>query len=142
MGSFEKLRPVSLLLIRLAVGAIFIAYGYEKYQRGFAAVGQSMVHLKLPAFFGYIAIVMELGGGIFLILGLLTRVIGLLMAVEMVVAIFAAHMGNGILAIHSYQFELALGAAALALGTFGAGPISLDAMLFERNSRPRMRPGK
>src|ERR1700689_78015 len=129
MGSFEKLRPVSLLLIRLAVGAIFIVYGYEKYQRGFAAASQAMVHLKLPAFFGYIAIVLELGGGIFLVLGLLTRVIGLLMAVEMVVAIFAAHMGSGILAIHSYQFELALGAAALALGTFGAGAISLDAML-------------
>ncbi len=71
MGSFEKLRPVSLLLIRLAVGAIFIVYGYEKYQRGFAAASQAMVHLKLPAFFGYIAIALELGGGIFLILGLL-----------------------------------------------------------------------
>ncbi len=142
MGSFEKLRPVSLLFIRLVVGTIFIVHGYEKYQHGFAATSQMMVHLKLPAFFGYVAIALELGGGIFVLLGLLTRLVGLLQAGEMLVAIGAAHLSHGIAAVHYYEFPLALCAAALAIGTFGAGPLSLDAILFERNSRPRMRPGR
>src|SRR5579862_4107251 len=125
MGSLEKLRPLSLILIRLVVGLIFVVHGYEKYQHGVAATSAMMTHLKLPAFFGPLAVALELGGGIFLILGLLTRVVGLLLAAEMVVAIGAAHMSKGITAVHSYEFPLALAAAALAVGTFGGGLLSL-----------------
>ena len=135
----ERLRPLSLLLIRIAAGAIFMAHGYDKYQRGIAATIQMMTHNKLPAFFGYMAIALELGGGTLLILGVLTRLLGMLLAIEMAIAIAAAHMGHGIRAIHSYEFPLALGAASLALGTFGAGRFSLDAMLWNRGLKARLR---
>jgi putative oxidoreductase len=136
----EKLRPFTLLVVRCAVGAIFMAHGYQKYSHGFGATDQFMAGVGLPAYFGYIAIALELGGGALLILGLLTRPLGLLLAIEMVVAIVKVHLGGGITNIHSYEFPLALGVASLALGTFGAGAVSLDALLFGRSFRPKSKP--
>lgn len=140
MEFLEKLRPFTLLVVRCAVGAIFMAHGYQKYSHGVGATNQFMAGVGLPAYFGYIAIALELGGGALLILGLLTRPIGLLLAIEMVIAIVKVHLGGGITDIHRYEFPLALGAASLALGTFGAGAVSLDALLFGRSFRPKSKP--
>lgn len=140
MGSFEKLRPFTLLVVRCAVGLIFMVHGYEKYSHGFAATNRAMANMGMPSYFGYIAIALELGGGALLVLGLLTRPIGLLLAVEMAIVVIKVDMAGGITHVHSYEFPLALGVASLAVGTFGAGPVSLDALLFGRRIRPRPKP--
>ena len=99
-----------------------------------------MVGVGLPAYFAYIAVALEIGGGVLLALGLATRPVALLLAIEMGVAIWKVHLVNGIKAVPEYQFALALGAAALALASFGAGSISLDHAFFARSSTPRSKP--
>jgi uncharacterized membrane protein YphA (DoxX/SURF4 family) len=55
-----------------------------------------------------------------------------LLAIEMCVAIWKVHSGHGYMAVHDYEFPLALASACFALATVGAGLISLDQPLLER----------
>ena len=75
----------------------------------------------LPGYFAEIAGVLEVFAGGLLILGLFTRVAALLLAIEMAVAIWRVHSGGGYLAIHNYEFPMALAVACFALATVGAG---------------------
>jgi len=92
----------------------------------------------LPGNFVYIAGVLEVFGGLLLVLGLFTRGAALLLAIEMGVAIWKVHSNGGYLAVHEYEFPLTLLTACLALATVGAGTISLDYPLFE-NGKSRAR---
>lgn len=72
----------------------------------------------------------EFFGGLLLILGLLVRSAAAVLAVTMLVAIFGAHIGNGLfMRNNGYEFALALLAAVVALAISGAGRASLDAAL-------------
>jgi hypothetical protein len=56
------------------------------------------------------------------------------LAIAMLVAIFAVHVGNGLfISNDGYEFGLALLAAAVALAISGSGRVSLDAMLAARS---------
>jgi putative oxidoreductase len=70
----------------------------------------------------------EFFGGVFLLLGLLTRPTALVLAVTMLVAILSVHIGNGLfMSNNGYEFGLALLAGSVALLLSGAGRLSLDA---------------
>ena len=131
MQFLERLKPLGLLVLRLAVGASFMVHGYPKLKdpghwfRIFAGFG-------LPSYFVYISGILELFGGGLLILGLFTRGIGLLLAIEMGVVLIKTRFPEA--TIHTfgqYELPLILGTAALALATTGAGLISIDAFTFE-----------
>ena len=64
--------------------------------------------------------------------GLATRYAGLLIAIEMGVAIWRVHWSYGFFAPHGVELPLALGAAALALALTGPGDVSFDDILFGR----------
>jgi len=91
----------------------------------------------LPGYFVYVAGILETFGGGLLILGLFTRVAGLLLAIEMGVAIWKVHSGGGYLAVHNYEFPLALAATCFALATVGAGLLSVDELLGGGGGRSR-----
>ena len=75
----------------------------------------------------------EFFGGLALILGLLTRPAALVSAFTMVVALFSAHIGNGLfMSNNGYEYALTLLAATLALAIQGAGTLSLDSALRNR----------
>lgn len=141
MQSLEKLKPVALLLLRVALGAIFIYHGYPKLTHSAQWVG-NFDHMGFPGYFAYIAGVLEVFGGAVLIAGVFTRIAGLLLAIEMAVAILKVH---GLISnpanVHSYEFPLALCAGAFVLATVGPGMISIDQALFERG-RPFTRKSK
>jgi putative oxidoreductase len=140
VGFLEKLKPFSLLVLRCAVGAIFILHGYPKFAHGIGNTENMMTGFGLPAYFAYLAIVLELGGSVLLILGVFTRPLGLLFAIEMGVAVKFAGMGHGIFALKDYQLPLLLGAASLALATTGAGMVSVDELLFGGKAKPKPKP--
>jgi putative oxidoreductase len=139
MQFLEKLKPLGLLVLRLAIGASFLYHGYPKlsdparWLKAFPAMG-------FPSYFAYISGILEVFGGGLLILGLFTRGAALLLAIEMGLVIGRTKFpAVGIYALGQHEFQLILGAAAIALATTGAGLISLDAFTFES---PRKGPKK
>ncbi len=80
---------------------------------------------------------LELFGGALLIVGLFTRAVGLLLTVEMGVAIWKVHLARGILSVKDYEFPLTLAVAAFMLATVGAGAISLDQPLFRGKAKAK-----
>ena len=141
MQSLEKLKPLALLLLRLGLGVIFIFHGYPKLFTHTREAMQGFVHMGFPAYFVYIAGVVEFFGGCLLIVGLFTRIAGLLLAGEMAVALIQVH---GLLRnptnVEDYQFALSVAVGSFALAALGAGLISLDQAVFaggRRSSVPR-----
>jgi putative oxidoreductase len=131
MEGLEKLKPLALLLLRLGLGIIFVFHGYPKLFTHTREAMQSFSHMGFPVYFAYISGVVEFFGGLLLIVGLFTRIAGLLLAIEMAVALVKVHgMISNPMAVDNYQFPLACAAGAFALGTLGAGLISLDHVVF------------
>jgi len=134
MQALEKLKPLALLLARIAVGVIFISHGLPKLAHAQQWV-QNFHHMGLPGYFAYIAGILAVFGGALLIVGLLTRIVGLLLAIEMGVALVQVHgIASNPSNVHAYEFPLALCVLSLVLATVGAGTVSIDQMLFERRS--------
>ena len=133
MRMLNSLQPAGLLVLRIALGVIFIAHGYPKlaHLRGGAQMQSFFVEHGLPGYFLYISGVLETFGGGLLLLGLFTRGAAILLGIEMCVAIWKVHSAHGYLAVRDYEFPLTLATACFALATIGAGSISLDKPLFE-----------
>ena len=128
----------SELALRIPVGIVFAAHGAQKLfgwygGYGLAATGQWMDSIGLSP--GYLMALLaggaEFFGGLALIVGLLVRPAAAVLAVTMVVAIFAVHFEHGLfLSNNGYEFGLVLLAASVSLAFSGAGRASLDAVLF------------
>jgi putative oxidoreductase len=139
MQFLEKMRPLALLLLRIGVGVVFMAKGYPKFWGRQLEHVDEFVHIAhLPAYFVYLAGALELGGGALLVLGLFTRILGLLLTAEMAMALWQDEkMFQNPLALDHYGLVLVLGVGAFALATFGAGSVSLDRLFFAKGKAPR-----
>lgn len=135
MKSLNALQPFALLALRIALGVIFFSHGYPKLAHLGGGMQSFFVQHGLPGYFVYVSGVLEVFGGALLALGLFTRPVSLLLAIEMAVAILKVHSSRGYLAVHEYEFPLALAAACFALATIGAGSFSLDRPLFEKGAK-------
>jgi len=126
LNFLDRVQPLGLLALRLVLGAIMIAHGYPKVFGGMHHHVETVQSLHLPGWLAYLSAFAELGGGILLVLGFLTRLAAFVVLVDMLVAIFGVHFKNGFLGQGNYQFPLALAAIAFSLIFFGAGPIAVD----------------
>jgi putative oxidoreductase len=136
---------VGLLLIRIALGVVFIYHGFGKFfpnmvpgSHGIDDFAKMLGDMGMPRpiFMAYLAAGWELGGGIALILGLLTRLAAFGIFVEMTVAVFKVHLGNGFDASKGgFEYAMTLGIVALALAFTGAGAISLDGAFVRRRHK-------
>lgn len=122
-----------LLVLRVVVGAIFAAHGAQKIFEytlpgtigSFAGMG-----IPLPEIAAPVVAFVELVGGILLIAGFFTRPVGILLAIDMAVALVAVHLPAGLwVGEGGYEFVAVLGVAALSLAFTGAGKFSLDRAL-------------
>ncbi len=139
MRFLDHLRPLGLLVLRVALGMAFMFHGYPKLISNTPQTVQMMTQAGLPGYFAYLAGILELFGGALLVIGLFTRGVALLLTIEMGVALAKVHIpAVGIYALGKYDLPLVFGAAALALATTGAGVISFDAFTFEgRRKAPK-----
>ncbi len=142
MKSLNSLQPLGLLALRVALGLIFFSHGYPKLAHQGGGMQAFFVQHGLPGYFVYISGVLEVFGGLLLVLGLFTRGVALLLAIEMGVAIWKVHSSGSYLAVHNYEFPLAMLTACFALATVGAGAISLDYPLFESGKSRTKSPQK
>jgi putative oxidoreductase len=127
----------SLLILQLGVGLTFAAHGAQKlfgWWGGPGLVGWegAMEHMGFrPARpFALTSALIELGGGVFLAVGLFTPVAAALLVAQAVVIIGQVHWTNGFFNSKSgFEFPLLLGIGAAAVGVAGPGAASLDAAL-------------
>jgi uncharacterized membrane protein YphA (DoxX/SURF4 family) len=118
----------------MALGVIFAFHGFPKLFRTSDGMFQFFASLGFPPWMVYVAGIVEFFGGLLLVAGLFTRIAGLLLAGQMAVAIWSAHLGKGVLAVSEYEFPLALAVAAFTLAATGAGPVSLDFAIFRQKA--------
>ena len=126
----NKLNQWSLTLLRVVLGFIFAYHGYAKLfvPGGFMGTVNffTSIGLVAPKISALIVAVAEFLGGIFLLLGLLTRWTTLVIIFEMLVAFFMVHLKNGFF-VSKGGYELVLiilGALVITLVN-GAGKIAL-----------------
>ena len=141
MKSFDRLQPVALLALRVALAIIFIFHGYPALTHTHGDLQKMFVEHGMPGYFALLAGVIETFGGGLLLIGLLARPAAMLLALEMSVAIWKVHSVHGIYAVRDYEFPLALATACLVLASVGAGLISVDHFVFEGGGRGGARKG-
>jgi putative oxidoreductase len=142
MRFLNTLQPLGLLILRVALGLIFIYHGYPKLVRADAMMRQFFIQHGFPGYFVGLAGILECVGGGLLLAGLFTRPVALLLAAEMGIAIWKVKMVHGVFAVNEYQFELALAAACVALATVGAGSLSVDHVMLGEGSGAKRRAAK
>jgi putative oxidoreductase len=134
---------LALMAARIVLAWIFIYYGAGKLFGAFNGPGihrtaiyfSQTAHLHPGGFFAVVAGIIELGGGIALALGLGSRLAGVALFGDMVMAMITVTWSTGINSQTSppgYQLNLALGVLALVMAVFGAGSFSVDALVEKR----------
>ena len=121
--------------LRLALGAIFLARGVQKFlTQGTTGVGSDLSGMGFPMadILAIALIVIEVVGGLFLTIGLLTRIMGIFLAVTMAVSLFVVHLPHGFFLPGGIEFHLLLTLASFSLVFSGAGNLSLDVLFFGR----------
>ncbi len=142
MKFLNSFQPVGLAILRAVLALIFIYHGYPKLVRADAMMRQFFIQHGFPGYFVGLAGILECVGGGLLLIGLFTRPAALLLAAEMLIAIWKVKMVHGVFAVNEYQFELALAAACMALATVGAGSLSVDHVMLGESGSARRRTAK
>jgi len=128
----DRLQPLALVVMRLALGCVMVAHGSHKVFGGLHHHAQFVSSLGIPAWLGYVSAFTEFLGGFMILAGFFTRAAAFAICINLCVAIVRVHWHNGLIGAPDrpgYEFPLALAALAFALIFFGAGPIALDHVL-------------
>jgi putative oxidoreductase len=134
---------VGIAIVRVVTGLIMAAHGYQKiFVFGIAGATGAFTQMGVPApsITAPLVAVVELAGGIALILGLLTRLAALGLAIDMLGAMLLVHLKNGFFLPNGVEFALSLFAVCLALVVAGAGAFSIDEALARRRASPAADP--
>jgi putative oxidoreductase len=133
----------ALLAARIGLAWIFIYYGAGKLFGWFNGPGihgtalyfSQTAHLHPGGLFAVLGGLIEFGGGLALALGLLSRLAGVALFGDMVMAMITVTWATGINSRTNppgYQLNLALGVLALVVALLGSGRFSLDALIERR----------
>ncbi|MGG3928017.1 DoxX family protein [Metabacillus fastidiosus] len=128
----ERKNGVAATILRVFLGITFLIHGLSKFQGGIENTVGFFESLGLPGFTAYMVALIELIGGIAVILGLGTRIISILFVIVLAVAIVkvklaAGFLGNGQMA--GYELDLALMAISIYLAITKRSLLALDNVL-------------
>ncbi|MES2361375.1 MAG: DoxX family protein [Pseudomonadota bacterium] len=121
--------PYAVLILRVSLGILFLAHGSVKlFVFKPAGAAQYFSSLGLPGWLAYLAIGAEMGGGVFLVLGILPRFVSLLLIPLMLGTIFTVHGKNGWLFSNKdggWEYPAFWAVTLLVLALLGDGAMAL-----------------
>lgn len=126
---------IGIMVLRAVTGLIFVAHGGQKlfvYGVDGVAAGFGQMGIPFAQVMGPFIGVLELVGGIALMLGLLTRLFSIGLAFTMAGAMLLVHLPGGFFMPTGIEFTLALLGSTVMLALAGAGAYSLDTLLARR----------
>ena len=123
--------------IRVVLGIIFMAHGSQKLFGAFGGHGIGgtagffgQLGIQPAVFWAWVVAIVELFGGLALVLGLLTSIASILIIINMLVAIAFVHGKQGFFAGGGgFEYNLALIAMAASLILSGPGALSLGRLI-------------
>jgi|SRR3989344_3594236 len=126
----DKNRLNFYFVFRIFVGLLFLQHGLQKTFGMFGGLGGNSA--PIMSLMGAAGII-ETVAGILITLGLFTRIISAISAVEMLIAYFMAHAPGGLIPLMN-QGELALlyFACFLVLIAYGAGKLSFERAMLKK----------
>jgi putative oxidoreductase len=118
------------LLLRITVAGLLLFHGIAKAQNGIGWMAGALSAHHLPAFVGYGVYVAEIVAPIFLIVGFMTRAAALVIAFDMIMALWlvagrnigSRNMGGG----WGVEIEMFFLLAALAVAALGSGRYAIS----------------
>lgn len=123
----NKFHDITYWGIRASIGVIFIVYGLQKFDPVWK---NHLIGFGLPPELQIPIALAETIGGIFLIVGFMTRITGVIFSIILLDAIFHIRWENGFLISQGgWDYDLALLAMTLFVIVNGAGKFSLVAKL-------------
>ncbi|MFC0560750.1 DoxX family protein [Halalkalibacter alkalisediminis] len=122
-------QEVGSLLLRVMLGMVFLAHGAAKFQGGIENIVGWFDSIGLPGFLAYVVAILELVGGIALILGVGTRIVSALLALLLVGAILKVQLAAGF--IGGYAYDLVLLVISVHLFLNGSKLYSVGHLLFK-----------
>jgi putative oxidoreductase len=132
----DKSASWGITLLRVMIGVVFLMHGGQKlFVFGFHGVAGFLASVKipLPAISSVVVTMVELLGGVGLLLGLATRIAAGLLIVDMLVAVLVVHLTHGFFFPTGVEYPLTLLIASLCLALAGPGELSIDGMVARRS---------
>ncbi|MGW9100397.1 DoxX family protein [Priestia megaterium] len=133
----ENKYELSALILRVVLGITFFIHGVVKFQGGIENTVGWFSSIGLPGFLAYAVALIEVVGGLALVLGLFTRLVSILFALLMIGAIVkvklaVGFLGNGQMA--GYELDLAFLAMAVSIAITGSKAYALDQFIFKNKA--------
>ena len=121
-------------VLRVVLGVTFLIHGAAKFQGGIGNTAGFFESLGLPGFSAYIVALIELVGGLAMVLGVGTRIISILFAIVLAVAIVKVKLAGGFLGngqMAGYELDLALLSMSIFLAITNKSLFALDNVIFQ-----------
>ena len=130
---------ISTLILRLILGITFFVHGYDKFtgKGGIEGIVAWFSGIGLPGSLAYVVAIIELVGGLALIIGLGSKAVSAFLAIVMIGAIFTAKLAGGFLgngAGAGYELDLALLAMAVVIVMNGSNLLSVDQLISKKKA--------
>jgi putative oxidoreductase len=125
----ERYADLTALLGRLFLASMFLLFGYGKITAFSETAGyMSSLGLPAPSLATVIAIIVEIGGGLLILVGYQTRLVALALAIFVLAAAFIGHLQlDDMNQFQHFMKNMAIVGGLLGFTAFGAGAYSIDA---------------
>jgi putative oxidoreductase len=139
------------LPLRLVIGYGFMVHGWAKWSRGPAAFAELLkqVGVPLPLANAWLVTLLEIFGGLAVLMGAFVAVVSIPLILSMLGAMFTVNIKYGFSAVNTigltpegplfgppgYEINLLYIAGLVALILGGAGPLSIDSLRKRRRQR-------
>ena len=130
-----------LAILRIVLGIAMLVHGWSKLSGGVDGVAGffGTLGIPIPGLMAWVVTIVELVGGILLVVGFLTQIVGILIALDMLGAILFAFLLRGAPFIENgaiiWEKEAVFAAAALCIVLAGPGAWSVDEVVVDSRTR-------